>query len=85
MLEDLILNLALLFGSALAVLWLGRVILFRFAPASAVGPGGFLIDTTGRLGAFQMHDTTLTQDQGQIQQIGARPDDPCARDHSAAS
>ncbi len=56
MLEDLILNGMLIFGSALAVLWLGRVILFRFAPPWAVGPGGFLIDTTGRLGVFQMHD-----------------------------
>jgi hypothetical protein len=56
MLEDLILNGMLLFGAFFAVLWIGRVILFRFAPPWAVGPGGFLIDTTGRLGAFQMHD-----------------------------
>ncbi|MCL4186820.1 MAG: hypothetical protein KJZ85_04375 [Rhodobacteraceae bacterium] len=47
-----------LFGGAAAVVLvvarIGGRLLRRHAPAWMVGPGGFLIDTTGRLGLLQL-------------------------------
>jgi hypothetical protein len=57
--EKLILNVALLFLGALAVRWVALRLLYRFAPEWAVGPGGFLIDTRGRLGIFQMRQGNI--------------------------
>jgi hypothetical protein len=54
MIEKLVLNGGLLFLGVVAIRWLGLRLLYRFAPAWAVGPGGVLIDTRGRLGILQM-------------------------------
>ena len=57
MLEKLLVNGALLFGGAAVLVWALRALMLRFLPDSLAGPGGMLIDTTGRLGLFQMwHD-----------------------------
>ncbi|MFN4158781.1 MAG: hypothetical protein ACK4GO_10310 [Gemmobacter sp.] len=57
--DALILNIALLFAALAVLRWLGLRLLYRFAPVWAVGPNGFLIDTTGRLGVWQMGDGHL--------------------------
>ncbi|QYK40623.1 MAG: hypothetical protein KF887_14565 [Paracoccaceae bacterium] len=50
-------DLAIICAVVAGVLALRRIalsLLHRFAPPWAVGPGGLLIDTRGRLGLFQM-------------------------------
>jgi len=55
---DLVIPMLILFGGAAAVVAvvarIGGRLLRRHAPAWMVGPGGFLIDTTGRLGLLQL-------------------------------
>lgn len=59
---DLVVPGLALFAAAALVLHLARRIggplLRRHAPAWLVGPGGVLIDTTGRLGILQMEPDT---------------------------
>lgn len=61
-LVDLVVPGLVLFGSAAVLLHLARRIggplLRRHAPARLVGPGGILLDTTGRLGILQMEPDT---------------------------
>jgi hypothetical protein len=58
---DPILGFGSFIGAVIAVVWLGRMLLLRFAPKWMVGPGGFLLDTRGRLGLLQMQDRGLEQ------------------------
>jgi hypothetical protein len=70
MVETLILNVGLLFLAAAAMRWVGLRLLHRFAPEWAVGPGGFLIDTRGRLGLLQMRGENLHDHSGPFDSPG---------------
>ncbi|TNF62776.1 MAG: hypothetical protein EP307_06305 [Rhodobacteraceae bacterium] len=59
MMTTFLLPAAALFGAGAALLMVLRWLLMRFAPRWMVGPNGFLIDTTGGLGIFQMRDTQM--------------------------
>ena len=79
--ENPAIGFGLMIGGAVALVWLGRAILMRFAPSWMVGPGGFLIDTRSRLGLFQLQDRGLEQHRERTvlgEQIASRGNDrPC--------
>ncbi len=58
---DPVLGFGSFFAAVIGIFWLGRALLFRFAPKWMVGPGGVLIDTRGNLGLMQMQDSGLEQ------------------------
>lgn len=57
MIGGLVLNCGILFLGAAILRWLALRALCRIAPVWAEGPEGYLIETQGRLGLLQMHQT----------------------------
>lgn len=63
LLVSFVLPAAALISLLLAVRWVALRLLYRFAPAWAVGPNGLLIDTRGKLGLLQMQDGDVMHHQ----------------------